>query len=84
MGYGALLYLPHLPSSSPLSTPQLRDLDETVILKTVVVANAEIDGHPALWFHQPECLLRLNNTPLFSLGKFTEVQISCLIVHEKL
>lgn len=27
---------------SPLSTPQLRDLDDTVILKPAVAANAEV------------------------------------------
>ncbi|MEH1776662.1 MAG: putative toxin-antitoxin system toxin component, PIN family [Nostoc sp.] len=42
MGYEALLYLPHLPSSPLLSTPQLRDLDDTVILETAMAANAEV------------------------------------------
>ncbi|MEH2399549.1 putative toxin-antitoxin system toxin component, PIN family [Nostoc sp.] len=37
-----MLYLPHLPSSPPLSTPQLRDPDDTVILGTAVAANAEV------------------------------------------
>ncbi len=35
VGHGALLYLPHSP-------PQLRDLDDTVILETAVAANAEV------------------------------------------
>ncbi|MEH2042397.1 putative toxin-antitoxin system toxin component, PIN family [Nostoc sp.] len=30
------------PNLPPLSTPQLRDLDDTVILKTAVAANAEV------------------------------------------
>jgi predicted nucleic acid-binding protein len=30
------------PPSPPLYTPQLRDLDDTVILKTAVAANVEV------------------------------------------